>query len=341
MNWSQTVVGYRPCRLLRKPLWIHTGLEAIHTGPVGAMKRSRMLYVIAGVGCLVAGDGQRKESSLPNGYPYSAAFISTINATPRQTELVVFPFQGAAFRIPLRSISVPRIFSPDGKALYGPCTPLQEDVVSSDGPIKIASCKIDLKTGSTTLVPGTVHDFVPHHEDGVPSTGHARLFGLSLSDGKPREITLPADPHPWMDVSLCPDNERAVATHNGRVELIDIVHGTVEPLGDELFMAAWSPDGKWLAAVEKGEHGRTILMEAKSLARRRILGPSELAWSPDSHYLLGMKQHGRCGPYYGTLEAIDVETGGRTTIKSSECQVNQTTTGWVSSEILTQPGQSK
>ena len=136
-----------------------------------------------------------------------------------------------------------------------------------------------------------------------------------------------------MDLSLSPDNERAVATHNGRVELIDIVHSTAEPLGDELFTAAWSPDGKWLAAVEKGEHGRTILMDARNLKRQRILPPSELDWSPDSHYLLGMKQHDRCGPYYGTLEAIDIETGVRTTIESSECQVNQATTGWVSSEI--------
>ena len=74
-------------------------------------------------------------------------------------------------------------------------------------------------------------------------------------------------------------------------------------------------------------------MDAKNLARRRILGHSELNWSPDSLYLLGMKQYDRCGPYYGTLEAINVQTGERTTIKSSECQVNQATTGWVSSDI--------
>lgn len=297
------------------------------------MKKVRLSHVIATLAFLAEGHGQHKALSLPDGYSYSAAFISTVSARPGHTELVVFPPHGAAFKIPIRSAGVPLTFSPDGKALYGPCTPILGDPVSPDEPVKIAWCKIDLKTGGTTPLPDTVQNFVPHRGGRIPSTGITRLLGLTPPDGKPTEISLPADARPWMDLSLSPDNERAVATHNSRVELIDIVHSTVEPLGDELFMAAWSPDGKWLAAVEKGEHGRTILMDAKSLARRRILGPSELSWSPDSHYLLGMKQHNRCGPYYGTLEAIDVETGGRVTFISSECKVNQATIGWVSSDI--------
>jgi hypothetical protein len=290
--------------------------------------KKRLLLTNAVLGIAAATHGQQKEPVLPNGYPYSAAFISTISAGPGHTELVVFPLRGSAFKIPIRSASGGFRYSPDGRSLYGACTPYP-DPVRADEPIKVALCKIDLKTGDATPIP----DFVPHHGDGIPSVGLARLFGLTLPDGKPTEISLPADAHPWMDLSLSPDNERAVATHNSRVEVIDIVHGTAEPLGDELFTAAWSPDGKWLAAVEKGEHGRTILMDARNLKRRRILGPSELDWSPDSRYLLGMKQHDRCGPYYGTLQAIDIESGERITIKSSECRVNQATTGWVSSEI--------
>jgi hypothetical protein len=71
-------------------------------------------------------------------------------------------------------------------------------------------------------------------------------------------------------------------------------------------------------------------MDTKDLSRQRILGHSELDWSPDSRYLLGVKI---CGPYSGTLEAIDIEGGHRTTIKSSKCQINQAATGWVSKEI--------
>jgi hypothetical protein len=292
------------------------------------MKKEHLLRIVAILGIAAVALGQHKESVLPNGYPYCVAFISTISDRPGHTALVVFPLHGSAFKIPMRSASGGFRYSPDGKSLYGACTPYS-DPVRADGPTTVALCKIDLQTGDVTPVP----DFVPHHGDGIPSVGLARLLGLTLPDGQPTEISLPADAHPWMDLSLSPDNERAVATHNSRVELINIVHGTVEPLGDELFMAAWSPDGKWLAAVEKGEHGRTILMDARNLKRRRILGPSELNWSPDSRYLLGMKQHDRCGPYYGTLQAIDIESDERITIKSSECRVNQATTGWVSSEI--------
>lgn len=300
--------------------------------------KSRLSYIVATIILAAAIHGQHNESAVPNGPSDRAAFISTIGAGPGHLALVVFPLHGAAFKIPIRSIGVPLAFGPDGKALYGPCTPPSGDVVSPEEPIKIALCKTDLKTGLTTPVPGTAQDFVPRREDAA--TGLVHLFGLTQPDGKPRAISLPADAHPWMNLSLSPDNKRAVATHNGRAELIDIVRGTFQPLGDGLFMAAWSPDGKLLAAVQEGEHGRTILMDAKSLARRRILGPSELAWSPDSHYLLGMKQHDRCGPHYGTLQAIDIETGGRTTIESSACQVDQATTGWVSSEIPTPPGQA-
>lgn len=285
------------------------------------MKKAQLLWVTAVLGLAVVAHGQ-KERGIPTDYPYSPAFISTISAPPGHTELVVFPLSGKAFKIPVRSASSV-VFSPDGKALYGACTPYPTE---ADEPIKIASCKIDLKTGTTTPVPGSVHVF-----RAPVSNSKDRMFGFSLPEGKPTTIFLrQQDNHPWMYLSLSPDSERAVATHNGRVELIDIARGTTKPLGDEFFIAAWSPDGKWLAAVEQGEKGRTILMDARDLKRKRILGTSELDWSPDSQYLLGLKS---CDEYYGTLEAINIETGERTTIKSSECQVNQATTGWVISDI--------
>jgi len=289
--------------------------------------------MIAVLTCIAAGNGQHQAWAPPSGYPYSAALISTITNPPGHTELVVFPLRGKAFTIPIRSASVPRTFSPDGTALYGACTPSSEGSESAAGPIKIAWCKIDLKTGGTTTVPGTVQDFVPQSGDRTGSGDLTSLFGLTLPAGNPKVILLPAEAYPWMDLSLSPDNERAVATQNGRVELIDIIHGTIQPLGEEFFMGAWSPDGKWLAALEKGERGRTVLMDANNFARRRILGPSELIWSPDSRYLLGMKQHDQCGPYQGTVEMINVETGERGTIKSSKCQINQASIGWVSRDI--------
>jgi WD40 repeat protein len=181
---------------------------------------------------------------------------------------------------------------------------------------------------------------VSNHEDRILAAGIRRrdgdvrgLFEIAIPDGLIKPVFLQADKTPkssWRHLSLSPDGKRAVATHNEHVELIDVERGLAEPLQGELFIAAWSPDGKWLAAVERGENGNTILMDAKTLTRQRNLGPSELDWSPDSHYLLGFKP---CGPHSGTLEAIDVQSGKRTIIESSKCRINQATTGWVSNDV--------
>jgi hypothetical protein len=294
------------------------------------MRRHRLPSLLAAYGIAAAAHAQPKDLALPKEYPYRPAFISTISAPWGHTELVVFPMIGKSFRIPIRTASQPLAFSPEGKALFGPCTP---ELAGTDEPIQIGLCRIDLMTGGTTPVAGSLHPF----RDDVANFKKDffdRALGFTFPDGEPRTILMQhPEKHPWQHVSVSPDGMRAVATQYGRVELIDIGRGTAEPLEARFFMAAWSPDGRWLAAVEDGENGRTILMDAKDLTPRRVLGNSELDWSPDSRYLLGMKRHDWCGFYSGTLEAIDIQTGKRKTIESSKCQVNQATTGWVSAEI--------
>jgi WD40 repeat protein len=271
--------------------------------------------------------GQRKAPEPPAGYPYSAAFVSTISAPEGHTELVIFPFRAKVRKIPIHHAAAPFSYGLDGRALYGACTPEQD----GNSTAKIALCRIDLKTGATIPVVGTIHDFYPSRTNSAGSSESVNVFGLILPDGNVKAVSLPKDKHRWMDLSISPDQKRAVATHCGTVELIDLDLGTIRSLGDEFFIAAWSPDGKWLAAVEKGERGKTVLMDAKTLSRKRVLGTSELDWSPDSHYLIGFKS---CDSDFGTLEAVDVETGLRTVIESSRCVVNQATTGWVSNDVL-------
>lgn len=169
------------------------------------------------------------------------------------------------------------------------------------------------------------------------------VFELSVPSGNVRQILQQPDcdaASSWAYLSLSPDGERAVATHNHRLELIDLVHGTTKPFGDGLLMATWSPDGKWVAALENGGRERTVLMDASNFVRRRILGTSDLEWSPDSRYLLGWKKHDLCGPDLGTLQMIDIENGKVTAINSSRCRVNQATTGWLSTESAAAPGQA-
>jgi WD40 repeat protein len=294
-----------------------------------SMRRCQAVIGIVALGTVAAALAQIKDPGLPRNYAFRPAFISTISAPAGHTELIVFPLSEKAFKIPIRSAK-PVAFSPDGKALFGQCTP---DPARPDDPIQIGLCRIDLTTGSTTPVAGSLHPF----RDDVANFKKDlfdKMLGFTFPNGEPKAIVMKhPEKHPWEYVSVSPDGLRAVATQYGRVELIDIARGTAEPLDDRFFIAAWSPDGKWLAAAEKGENGRTILMDAKDLMSRRVLGNSELDWSPDSRYLLGMKRNDRCGPYSGTLEAIDVDTGKRITIHSSRCQVNQAMTGWVSSEI--------
>jgi WD40 repeat protein len=228
--------------------------------------------------------------------------------------------------IPVRTASGPFTYSPDGKALYGQCTPYPAE---ANKPLAIALCKIDLKTGNTTPVAGTQHAF--GSDTYSRHRVFDRLFGLTFPGPELRTIRLQQpDMRPWTHLSICPGGERAVGTHNGRVELIDTMHGTTKPLDGEFFIAAWSPDGKLLAALENGEKGRTVLMDATTLLRRRTLGPSDLDWSPDSRYLLGLKS---CDSDYATLEIIDVETGARMAVESSKCQINQVTAGWVSTKL--------
>jgi WD40 repeat protein len=282
--------------------------------------------------------GQHDDLSAHKAHAYNAAFIDTISR-PGHTQLAVFPFNGEPFLVPIRTASGPFAYSPDGTALYGQCS------LDSDYRTKIALCRIDIKTGLTTPLPGSTGLYardiaVAFHEDIVLVSGVLRrdkttrgVFELSIPSGKIRTILLQdgrSTHSAWIHLSVAPDGKRAVASHDGRVDVIDLVQGKAEPLDGGLFIAAWSPDGKWLAAVENGEEGRTILMDATTLQGRRTLGPSELGWSPDSRYLLGLKS---CDPYYGTIEVIDIETGERTAIKSSKCQINQATTGWVSNDL--------
>ena len=74
-------------------------------------------------------------------------------------------------------------------------------------------------------------------------------------------------------------------------------------------------DGQWIA--DSG-NGRIALIRASDLSRRKWLGTSgmgdEVAWSPDSRFLLVVKQDFRCFMLNDaeTVMSVDVQTGRRT-----------------------------
>ena len=116
------------------------------------------------------------------------------------------------------------------------------------------------------------------------------------------------------------------------MELIDLTNGVITAFPPDLELGAWSPDGRWLAAID-WKKGRTVLMDAVTPKPQRVLRTSDADWSPDSHYLLGVKTSFFCGAYAGTFEATNVETGKAVTISSSHCEVTRGGTGWLSSRI--------
>ena len=242
--------------------------------------------------------------------------------------MIVFQAHGKTSKIAIHSASSPFTYGPDGTTLFGPCTP--EPAAPNDPP-QIAICKVDLKTGKTDTVEGTVHAIRRANGSHVDQS-LLRLFAFSPIQEKVLSVALKhPDTLPWIYVSVSPGGTRAVGTHNGKAELIDLVTGTTDALGGRFHIAAWSPNGKWLAAVEPGQHGRTVLMDVQTLKPVQVLDHSDIDWSPDSRYLLNVKD---CDESHGTLEAIDVQTGRRTIIESSKCLIDQATTGWVRNDIF-------
>jgi hypothetical protein len=103
----------------------------------------------------------------------------------------------------------------------------------------------------------------------------------------------------------------------------------------------WSPDGKWIAILE-GRSPRIFLIDPRNPSQRRSLGRTgsiRPEWSPDSRYLLLWKHSlFRCGFFIdvdgpATLEFLDIETGNRSEIRSSLCQLEMGSAGWLNSEI--------
>jgi len=168
---------------------------------------------------------------------------------------------------------------------------------------------------------------------------------LDVSAGKIRPVITQDNPGcryvpAWHGLSLSPDGKQAVG-EEGRtreVKLIDIGHGTYRSLG-EGSLAAWSPDGKWIALVAE-PHSAITLIATNDLSKRRSLGNyngQTLRWSPDSRYLLLWQSELVCASsfgYFGTFETVDVQSGVRIPIKSSRCKVNLMTEGWVSNEVF-------
>jgi hypothetical protein len=270
--------------------------------------------------------------------------------------LKLFPADGPAtvIKIPFNLWLVK--FASDGRSLYAS--------LRSDPLTKLETMpglvRIDLKPVHSTPVAGTqgfgIKDFaVAHDGSKIVISGNHReeggvkcgLFEITVSTGVARRV-LAADcgyQWSWTDLTISPEGDRAIASYgnsnvdyNYRLDLIDLGRGTIKSLGG-LSRATWSPDGKWIAAIEWSRK-RLILLAANDPSRRRDLGSTVIAaWSPDSRYLLIWKWHFlKCGFFIdveppASFEVLEVATGKRSLIRSSQCQLISGPIGWVSSDV--------
>ena len=263
--------------------------------------------------------------------------------------LRVFSSEGSAtaINLPFRLGRV--VFAPDRRSLYG---------TNAEGP---GLSKVEFNLVRLSPVPGTTGFFIKSfavsgRQDKVvisgrrsdPDGGGCGVFEVLIPAGDARQV-LNSDCRyrwAWDSLSLSPDGEQAVAEvgsntdHDLHLELIDLAHGITKPISSEFWVGVWSPDGKWIAALGNGNHN-LVLIDAHDFSKRRKLGSTSRIkpeWSPDSRYLLLWDHPLRCGIGIdldppATLQALDVESGERSMIRSSECKVVFGSTGWVSNDI--------
>jgi hypothetical protein len=166
--------------------------------------------------------------------------------------------------------------------------------------------------------------------------GSCGIFELGLHDGHVRQLLKSADcslEEAHRSISISPSGQRAVTIYKRSLQLIDLTSGALATLGAGFQSAAWSPDGRRLAAVENSSEQSTIIFETTHFTREKTLPNSELGWSPDSRFLLGLKGSFFCGSELYSLQTIDVITSRGSTVGNSLCQLVGGPVGWVRADV--------
>jgi hypothetical protein len=240
-------------------------------------------------------------------------------------------------------------FGPDGKAVY-----VQRADFSFEGIIKI-----EFKPARQSLVPGSAGLGTIWHLTISRPGGQIFLSGIDKNLRRCGTFEIDPDAGTFRTLlvgaypdcgggggAISPDGKRVLShvgeelsVRNLETDSNEVVHGIPggpsQSDGTWPYKATWSPDGRWISTILRD---RIILIDATDTSRRRNLGHGSVpvVWSQDSKSLLLSTSQLRCAPslYFESLESLDVQTGKRSVIKSSRCEVGPGWFGWIDSDAV-------
>lgn len=287
---------------------------------------------------------------------YAPAYYYWTQGQP--PKVVVFPPSGEQVVIPLPLPSPLRAsaFTLDGRAIFGtidttaaPRTPGRPARLGAPRLIRVDLAPFRVTTVADLVGLGAVFGLVvAPRQDKILLTGAGWKgnYGCDLfeidSSGEGFEMLLSNFGCGVGGIS--PEGSKMLVRRDQGLAAVDLTTGATIQLGTGLWKGAWSPDGRWIAAlnIPPAEQRRrrsswTIRIDAHDFSQRRDMGgegDTEVTWSPDSRYLLYSESQPSCS-HGVTLFTMDIESGKREIVKESKCKVNGSRRiGWVSLDVL-------
>src|SRR5579859_1169505 len=293
---------------------------------------------------------------------YAPAYYFGTQSDP--PELVVFPPAGKPVVIPLPSPGLPRAmaFTPDGRAIFTTINTIKSPRTPGH-PARLGQprlIRIDLSQVRVTTVADLVGlDSVS--ELGITPRGDRILFtaagwngnlAFDLFEIEPSGETFKMLLARFGDAvgGISPDGSRMLVDLVDGLAIVDLATRATVTLGRGLWKGAWSPDGRWIAALQldpeseqpRPRLSRTIRIDAHDFSQRRDMGGEsdvEVCWSPDSKYLLYSESQPYCSGTGVSLLTMDIESGKRVIVKGSKCNMKgRQKIGWVSLDAVNRGG---
>lgn len=307
--------------------------------------RASILAVSTVVGVMTV--GLYKEQTVKGAaFPFSAAHFQQDVGHATNPQLVVFPASGPSLHLdlPKKLDGNFRLLgsSSDGRAVYGELT--FPEAWGGITKIQFDPIRLSVVSGSVGL--GNISSLIESSQSGriLVSASTMRNGNLECGDfeidpvsGSFESLRIGAFPDCGGPVS--PDGTRELSTANNQLRLLDFRTKTAQIIRTKCSWAAWSPDGRWIAAA-MGEKrtSRVVLIDTVDPSKERALATGEgpLVWSPDSKWLLLPISQTSClfSLFGESLQALSVGTGRKTIIPSSHCQIAGDTAAWISSDLV-------